>query len=268
MKTKLSVIILTWNTAQITKKCVLSVIKHLKNVDYEIILVDNNSTDNTISVIKQIKDPRIKIIKNTANLGFSKGNNIGASKAKGEFLFFLNSDMVLIDNSINLMLEFLSNHPNIGAIGPQFLHPDSSPQASVFPPQTPLNAFKEFFLNKPRYSKYLPNTASPSPVWAISGGALLIKKTLFSKINGWNEKYFFYFEDLDICRRLRKMDKLIFYFPKTQVIHYHGISGKNITSSENQWRRLIPSSIIYHGFLGHYLINSIIWSGQKFKKLI
>lgn len=264
-KNNLSIIIVTWNTASITAKCIETIQKYLKKINYEIIVVDNGSSDNTISLLKKNKD--IKLIENKQNLGFSKANNIGFKEATGDYLLFLNSDMELIDSSLIEMFNYISKDKSIGAIGPQFLNVDMTPQSSVFPPQTATNAFKEFFLNKKSYSKYLPSLDKISEVYSISGGALMIKKDFFEKIGKWNEKYFFYFEDLDLCRTIHKFHKKIIFYPFCKVIHRHGASGTKLANETNQWRRLIPSSIKFHGIIKHYLINFIIWSGQKWQKL-
>ncbi|MDD4938336.1 MAG: glycosyltransferase family 2 protein [Candidatus Shapirobacteria bacterium] len=260
---KLSIIIVTWNTAKITKKCVDTINQYLPG--QEIIVVDNGSSDNTVKILSKIKN--IKIIENHANLGFAKANNIGLKYATSEYLLFMNSDIELLDSTIIDMAKYLKQHSNIGIIGPKFLNPDLSPQASVFPKQSLINAFKEFWLNQKTYSKYIPKIDKPVKVWAISGGCLLTKKSFFTSIGSWNEKYFFYFEDMDLSRKVNKVGKSVFFFPGCQVIHRHGASGKKLANSQNQWRRLIPGSKKYHGILGHYLINSIIWSGQKFKKI-
>jgi len=259
----LSIVIVTWNTAQITLNCIKTINKFLKDkIDYEIIVVDNNSTDNTKKVLSKEK---IKYIYNPKNSGFAKGNNIGVKQSQGKYIFFLNSDMEIIDDRLIEMLQYYQNNPSTGLIGPKFLNLDLTPQGSVFPPQTIFNAFKEFFLGiNNSYSKYTPKTNKPLSVWSISGGAMLISKELFIKAGEWNEKYFMYFEDLDLCRSIRKLHKKIIYYPQFKVIHAHGQSGKNLASSQNQWRRLIPSSLKYHGFINHYLINSTIWLGQKF----
>ena len=263
----LSIIIPTWNTAKVTEKCIQTIQKHLKNFSYEIIIVDNGSTDNTVEVLSKIKD--LKLIKNKENLGFAKANNQAVKIADGQVLLFLNSDMELIDDSLIKMYQYLQANSNIGAIGPQFLNIDLTPQSSVFPKQNITNAFKEFWLGqKDKYLKYLPNLSKPSSVWSISGGALMINKDFFKKIGGWNEKYFFYFEDLDLCRSVHQAKKDIIYYPLCKVIHRHGFSGSKLADSNNQWRRLIPSSIKYHGKIKHYLINLTIWSGQKFRKLL
>jgi hypothetical protein len=264
-KPQLSIIILTWNTANITKTCIRSINKYLNHkLDYEIILVDNASTDNTITLLKN--EDNLTIVKNKENFGFSKGNNIGAKKAKADNLFFLNSDIELTDSNLVNMLKYFQTNPQIGLIGPKFLNPDLSIQGSVFPPQTALNAFKEYWLNqKNAYSKYFPTKISIQKVWSISGGAILIRKNIFNQIGGWDERYYFYYEDLELCQQIRKLYLDIIYYPKMKVIHRHGASGDNLTSNQDQWRRLIPSSKIYHGLFNHYLINAIIWLSQKLK---
>lgn len=260
----LSIIIPTWNTAKITQKCVESINKFIPKA--EIIVVDNGSTDNTVELLSKIK--KIKIVENHTNLGFAKANNIGLKSATSDYIVFMNSDIRLLDDSLISLVEYFKSNPNIGLIGPKFLNPDLSPQASVFPPQTCINAFKEFWLGqKDAYSKYIPSTDSPTKVSYISGGCVVINNKFFKKIGKWNEKYFFYYEDMDLCREVSKAGKDIIYYPKCQIIHEHGASGKNIANTQNQWRRLIPSSKKFHGTFKHYLINFIIWSGQKWQKI-
>ena len=98
--------------------------------------------------------------------------------------------------------------------------------------------------------------------------AFLITPAGFKKAKFLDERYFMYFEDIDYCRKLQSCGLKIIYLPESEMIHYHGASGKKLADQKNQWRRLIPSSIIYHGLIKHYVINAIIWSGQKWQKLI
>lgn len=261
---KFSIIIVTWNTAQITKKCIDTINQFIPG--QEIIVVDNGSQDNTVEVLKNIKN--VKLIENKANLGFAKANNIGLRFTTSEYILFMNSDIELIDNSLLKMMDFLKNNSDIGIIGPKFLNPDHTPQASVFPPQTFINAFKEFWLDKKySYSKYIPESKKPIQVNSISGGCLATNKDYFKSIGSWNETYFFYFEDMDLCRKVNQSSKKVVFYPLCQIIHRHGASGKNIAPAKDQWRRLIPGSKKFHGYFNHYLINSIIWSGQKWQKL-
>lgn len=262
-KPQVSIIIPTWNTADITLKCINTIVKETPKNYAEIIIVDNGSTDQTESLLKN--NQNIIYCCNSSNLGFSKGNNVGAKLAKSDILFFLNSDMELIDSKLVDMVNFLKQHPDCGAVGPQFLNPDGSVQGSIIPEQSVANAFKEFWLKQPAYTKYSLNDTTA--VGSISGGAVLITRDVFDKIGGWDERYFFYYEDLELCRQIKKLGKQIFYFPECRVIHRHGASGTKLADTSNQWRRLIPSSKLYHGSLKHHLINIVIWSSQKFYKI-
>lgn len=262
---KLSIIIVTWNTADTTIKCIQSIKKYLLNFNYEIIVVDNASTDDT--VVKLKKEGGVVVVKNKSNLGFGVGNNIGAKIAKGEYILFLNSDMELLDNKLIHMINYLDSHSQIGLISPKFLNIDLTDQGSVFPDQSLFNAFREFWLGQKTYSKYVPAGDEPIEVYSVSGGAVLIKLSLFKQIRGWDKRYFMYFEDLELCRQIKKLGYKIYYYPKCQIIHHHGVSGKSLFDSSNQWRRLIPGSKIYHGTIKHYLLFIITWSGQKWQKL-
>jgi len=263
---QLSIIILTWNTSHITQNCVNTIKKNLRGVSYQIIVADNGSTDDTATVLGKRTD--ITYFNTGGNLGFARGNNAAIKYARGQYLLFLNSDMEILDSSLTKMLALFKKNKQIGAIGPAFLNPDMSPQGSVFPPQTISNAISEFWLKKSAYSKYVPPSNVPLPVWSISGGAILIRKKLFLKIGGWDQRYFFFFEDLELCRQIWARGFQVYFYPMCQVIHRHGTSGKSLAPLATQWHRLIPSSKLYHGVFYHTLLNLVIWSGQKWQKLV
>ena len=103
--------------------------------------------------------------------------------------------------------------------------------------------------------KYAPLTKIPVVVEAAVGASFLMTRNALDKVGMLDEKYYFYFEDIDYCRRVRRAGLKVYYLPDSKVIHYHGASGKKIADPENQWRRLIPSSKIYHGVFKHYLIG-------------
>lgn len=263
---KLSIIIVTWNTALITKKCIDTINQYLPENFVQIIIADNGSIDNTKEEVSNLKN--VLYVNTGSNLGFAKGCNFGAKYATGNYLLFLNSDMELVDSTLIDMVTYLESNPDVGIVGPRFLNIDLTPQGSVLPPQTPINALKEYWLGiSEAYSKYTPQVDKPTQVWAISGGAVLINHEYYKKIGGWDEKYYFYYEDLELCRQIHRLNKKVVYYPECKVIHRHGASGKAIANPENQWRRLIPSSILYHGKFTHYLIFLVMWTSQKWQKI-
>jgi len=264
-KDTLSVIIPSWNTADVTVKCVKTVNQFLPEA--KIVIVDNASSDDSVVKLRRLNYKNLKIIINSTNLGYAKACNIGAKNCQTDFVLFFNSDSEMLDDSLLKVIDYYQQNPNMGIIGLKMLNPDLTIQPSAFPPQTILNAFKEFWLKQPTYSKYLPPGNQPAEVFAVSGGALLIKKKILDQIGGWNEKYFFYYEDIDICRQAHRFGYKVIYYPQTSVIHRHGLSGKSLATGENQWKRLIPSSILYYGRFQHHLISIIIWSGQKVQKI-
>jgi GT2 family glycosyltransferase len=120
---------------------------------------------------------------------------------------------------------------------------------------------------KGAFELFVPKGDKPVEVDAVVGASFLITPMARKKVGLLDERYFMYFEDLDYCRRVNKLGLKVYYLPSAKIIHYHGASGKKIVKPAFQWKRLIPSSKIYHGALTHYLINFIIWLGQKIKKI-
>jgi GT2 family glycosyltransferase len=124
-------------------------------------------------------------------------------------------------------------------------------------------AIQEFWFGKKVYSKYAPQESYPIPVDAVVGAAFLVTPYAIEKVGLLDERYFMYFEDLDYCRRVWKAGLKVYYLPQAQIIHYHGVSGRKLAPKSMQWKRLVPSSKIYHGLLKHYLLTLIILFGQK-----
>ena len=241
--TDLSVIVVNYKTPLLTKACVSSIKKYPPRVPYEIIVIDNSLN----------------------NVGFAAGNNKGIKKAKGKYILLLNSDAEVKEGTIDRLLEFAGNHQDAGAVVPKLINPDGSVQASVFRFPTVWRTIREFwFGEKGLLDKYMPET---EVVEVAVMAAFLITPACLKKVGPLNEKYFMYFEDFDYARRIKKANLKIYYLSDSEVFHHHGASGKNLAESRDQWKRLIPGSKIYHGPVGHYLINSVIWWGQKWQKL-
>ncbi len=265
-----SIIIVNYNTPELTVACVKSIFKCEKNLNFEIILIDNGSYDQSVEKLEKLEKEykNLFFIKNSSNLGFSKANNIGIKEAKSKYIFLLNSDTEIKANAISELLEFAKNTKDVGVVGSRLLNSDGSLQPSCFVFPTIRNAIKEYWFGEEGYfSKFAPEGDISVEVNALVGAAFLITPTAIKKVGLLDERYFMYFEDLDYCKRVHKAGLKVFYNPKSIVVHHHGASGRNLAKGKDQWKRLIPSSKIYHGLLGHYLIYLISLSGQKWKKL-
>lgn len=263
---ELSIIIVSYNTKQLLQKCLNSLGGEEKSKDQEIIVIDNASTDGSRQMVQE-KFPLVNLVKNAENVGFAGAVNKGISLAEGKSILLLNSDTEAKEKTLTTLLEFEKKvRPAI--IGLRMLNPDGSIQPSVFRLPTAKGAFAEYWLGKEgSFSKYRPEGEESQEVEAVSGGAMLISRAIIDKIGLLDERYFMYFEDLDYCRRARKAGFKIYYLPSAEVIHVHGASGRSMASEETQWRRLIPSSKIYHGAIKHSMINFILWSGQEVSRL-
>lgn len=256
---KLSIIIVNFNTGELLAECLRSIkttTQDFRNPATEVIVVDNASTDESIRGIKSIE--------NKTNVGFAKAVNQGIKLAKGEYVLLLNPDTEVKDGAIRELVKFVQSRDDLGVVGSSLLNPNGSTQSSVFHFPTVWRAIREFWLSQEgAYSKYTPKGSGPVVVDAVVGAAFLMTPQARKRVGLLDERYFMYFEDLDYCRRVWKSGLKVYYLPWVQVVHYHGVSGGGIARQEDKWRRLIPSSKIYHGTLKHYLVNFIIWFGQK-----
>ncbi|PIU03839.1 glycosyl transferase family 2 [Candidatus Shapirobacteria bacterium CG08_land_8_20_14_0_20_39_18] len=259
---KLSIIIVSYNTKDLLRKCLNS----LKGYDTEIIVVDNNSQDDSQSVVKK-EFPDVHLIINDDNLGFAKANNQGIKIATGDYVLLLNSDTQVKPGALEKLVEFAKSHLDAGVIGARLLNQDGSIQPSIYRLPTITNAIKEFWLGQLGLTeKYFIDSSKGEEVEAVVGAVFLIPKTVIQKVGLLDERYFMYFEDLDYCRRVRRAGYKVYYFPKAEVFHYHGASGKKIGNITNQW--LIQSSKIYHGKIKYLILTVIIFTGQKWQKII
>ncbi len=264
MKPDLSIIIVNFNTKDLIKDCVESIRKNC-SLNVEIIVVDNNSQDGSVEAIMKLG---VVAIFNKGNFGFAKANNQGIKIAKSEYVFLLNSDTLIKKGSLEKILTFAKAHPDAGVVGPRLFFKDGSLQNSCLRFPTIGNAIKEYwFGEKGLFDKYAPKGKSPVVVDSLVGAAFLMTPAALKKVGGLDERYFFYFEDIDYCRKVKRAGLKVYYLPEAEIIHFEGASGKKIAKPKDQWRRLIPSSKIYHGTLKHYILTLIILIGQKWAKL-
>ena len=269
--TDVSIIIASFNTKELTLQCIKSIVDSAKQIKYEIIVVDNGSTDGSVGELTKLTKltKLIKLVKNSENLGFAKANNQGIKIAKGRYILLLNTDTKVKNGAIEKLINFAEETPDAGAVGPRLLNPDGSTQPSVFRLPTISRVITQYWLGKNGLlDKYSPQGPKPDKVESLVMAAFLITPEALKEVGFLDERYFMFYEDFDYCRRVWKSGLKVYYLPRSEVVHYHGASGKKIAEEVNQWRRLIPSSKIYHGLMKHYVINFIIWSGQKWKRLV
>ena len=265
----LSVIIVNLNTRKLTLDCIKSALAEGPETKKEIIVVDNGSTDGSVEALEALaRQKLITFIKNKENLGFAKANNQGIRIAKSKYLLLLNSDTIVKRGALAKLVEFAESTPDAGIVGSKLLNIDGSLQSSCFHFPTIANAVKEYFLGQKGYfKKFAPKGKKPTPVDALVGAAFLITPAAFKRAGLLDERYFAYFEDIDYCRKAWQTGLKVYYLPSSEIIHYHGATFKKMAKREDQWRKLIPGSKIYHGVVKHYVINTILWIGQKWEKL-
>ncbi len=272
----LSIIIVGHNNKDLVIDCLKSIREDTSLKEKEIIVVDNGSTDGSQEAIKKLQESvsNVTLIENKENLGYAKANNQGIKKARGEHVLLLNSDTVVKKNSLGKLLAFAKKKKDAGVIGPKLLNIDGSLQPSCFRFPTIKNAIKEYWLGeKGLFEKYAPKSKKASTVDAVVGAAFLMTPAALKKVGVLDERYFAYFEDIDYCRNAWKKGLKVYYYPGVEIIHYHGatfkkMASKKMVKKEDQWRKLIPSSKIYHGVLKHYILFIIMWLGQRRQKLL
>lgn len=254
MKPKLSTIIVTYNSSQHIKDMLLSIEKQT-NTSHEIIVVDNNSQDQTVA---QIYASRVKVslLKQKENLGFSKANNLGVKDAKGEYLLFLNPDTRVLDHAIDNLFNFLKSRDDVGIVAPKLIEDNGNIQPSVRNLPTLTNAIKEYYLNiKKSYEPFVPVGNSPQEIESIVGAAIMIPKNLYQKVGGFDNKFFMYFEDLDLCKKVKNAGYKIMYLPEVRMKHSIGASAKTNTKTSQY---LKASATLYHGGFKAFILDLVL----------
>ncbi|WP_243472534.1 glycosyltransferase family 2 protein [Winogradskyella sp. MH6] len=221
---KLSVVILNYNVRYFLELCLRSVEQAVKTIDAEIIVVDNNSPDDSCAMVKQLF-PNVKLIENKENHGFSKGNNIGVAQAKGEYLCILNPDTVVAEDTFSKVLDFAKSHANLGIVGCQLVDGRGKflPESKRHIP-TPKVALQKLIGNSKNYytTSLKPDDIGKTEI--LVGAFMLLKRDIYNEVNGLDEDYFMYGEDVDLSYKVLKAGYDNYYFGETSVIHYKGES--------------------------------------------
>ncbi len=228
---KISIIIVTYHNEDTIRECINSILDKNFN-DIEIIIVDNSNNNKTFNVIKSIKSKKILVIKPEKNLGFAKGCNLGAKNAHGEYLMFLNPDAIFLNNVCLHLKTFLEKKDKCAIVGPQiinYINKNIEKTCRNLPNFLTL-ILQSFGLDK--YSGYyILNHFShkeTKQVEQIIGACLFIKRKIFNKLNGFDERFFIYFEEVDLCKRTLESGYKIYFYPQAKISHLSGFSCENI----------------------------------------
>jgi len=264
MKPDLSIIILSWNTKEILKKCLESIAKNNQGVKIELIIVDNGSTDGSQQYLKTLKNKNLKLILNKENKGFAGGNNQGISKAVGKYILLLNSDTIVKPQALARLVNHLNQNPKTAAASPMLLNCDGSQQIDYFmkfPNLAQVLLYHNILLRPIVVSTPLANLifskskdGEPFSVDQIPGAALITRFEIFKKAGGLDEDFHFLFEDVDWCYRVKqkKLGELV-VVPSAKIIHIGGAS----------WRKWLANDRL--GFYRHYF-KSLLLFIRKHKK--
>lgn len=231
----ISVIIVTWNSEEELTACVNSVITASKGLDAELIIIDNNSSDNSFAIANKINYHKLQTVKNPENLGYTKAVNQGIRLAKGKYVLLLNPDTVLQENSIKAMFDFLESNTGYGACAPLMKNPDGTIQYSVRNFPNYWHMFTEFSLLayifpktklfggwKAKYMDYSKEQDIEQPMAA----AFMIRSSLLADIGNMDERFSMFFNDVDLCKKIYDTGFKIRLIPPSIVTHEHGASIK------------------------------------------
>jgi GT2 family glycosyltransferase len=259
----LSIVILNWKVKDLLRQCLLSIYRHTEGIEFEVIVVDNDSGDGSVEMVRK-EFPQAKVIDNGANLGFAAGNNPGIREAKGEFVLLLNPDTELTDNAFAKMMSVMRVNPDVGVLGPTLLNSDGSLQLSVRRFPTPasqalvmlklhnflprLKPVREYFASGFDY-------LSPSSVDQVMGAVFMIRRNVLDKVGLLDERFFIWFEEVDYCRRAVDAGFDIMYTPDARVIHHGGESFGQVFGMKKQM--YLNASLLKY-IRKHF---GIIWAG-------
>lgn len=235
----LSIIIVNYRTYDLTRQTIISVLDTVKDIEYEIFVVDNHSADGSLEkLVEDFKDHAlVKFIENEHNDGFAVANNLAFRKSSGDYILLLNSDVIVNRNTINESLNFIRANPNIGIVGCKVILPDGTLDKACrrsFPTFEVsfyrMSGLSKLFPNSKRFNRYNLSYLDDNgvyPVDCVVGAFMMIESQLMKRCGGLDESYFMYGEDIDLCYKTKELGYEVYYYGKYDITHYKGASGKN-----------------------------------------
>lgn len=210
------------------------------DLDFEYILVDNASGDGTPELVRE-RFPWARVIEAPANRGYGAGNNLAIREARGEYILLLNPDLMVFEGQIERWIEWMDAHPDVAISGPRIYNPDGTDQDScyafpnLFTPVLRRTALGRLAVARPHMDRYLmrgmDRNAEQDVDWVL-GAAMLIRKSALEEVGHFDERFFMYFEEADLCRRMWASGRRVAYVPHACFTHYH----KRESRLENSWQ--------------------------------
>lgn len=275
----LSVIIVSYNTCQLTIQTLDSIYKNKVNFSLETFVVDNNSNDGSVNKIKKLF-PHVILLPEKNNLGFAKANNKAIRKAKGKYILLLNSDTVVIEECLEKCLNYMDKNKDIGALGCKVVLPDGSLDKACkrsFP--TPENSFyhaiglAKLFPKSKKFGSYNLTYLDEDQIHEVDclvGAFMMVRREVIEQVGLLDEKYFMYGEDIDWCYRIKKAGWKIVYYPEAKIIHYKGSSSK-----KKKWKTIYEfHRAMFLFFNDHYrdkyniIIKGLVYTGIVIKFIL
>ena len=232
---RISIIIVSWNSKDYLASCLESILRVPLSIPHEIIVVDNNSSDGSPEMIQE-RYPHVKLIRNSANYGFAKANNIGLKTADGEFLYFINSDVDVMDGCMEKLFEFMLRNSDVGVSGPKIIGVDRKVQRSCMEFPTLWNLFCRALALDVLFPSTKLFGGQLMTYWAhdsirdvdvINGCFWVVRRKALSMVGPLDENFFIYAEDIDWCKRFHEAGWRVVFFPEAEAIHYGGASSAN-----------------------------------------
>lgn len=244
-----SIIYVNYNTISLLLNSIDSVLKETKDVEFEIIVVDNNSNDHSEATIIDKYKGQIKYIKLSENIGFGRANNVGAKIAKGRHLFFLNPDTRLLNNVVKYLSNYLDVNFQTGICGGNLYDKEFQPNHSYMPVLPSIlyeiNLLFNNFLYRLIYGSLYDfnSTEQPKKVGYITGADMMIRASVFNEVGGFDSDFFMYYEEAELTFRIKGLGYEIMNIPKARIIHYE---SKSFHTSLSKQERLLVSRKIYY----------------------
>jgi GT2 family glycosyltransferase len=269
----LSICLVNWNTCDLLRDCINSILRHSVRLKIEIFVIDNASSDNSVDMINN-EFPNIVLISNTENTGFAYANNQGIALSTGRNILLINPDTLVLPNALENMVAFLDKSPTVGAVAAKLYNADMSLQYSVRRFPTYLTPFTENpdlgeipfmrkYTDKSRMMEW--NHDSIREVDQPAGAALMIKRAVIETLGKLDKQYHMFFEDVDICYRIKKNGWQIYYLPDAEIIHYGGQSVRQrVNVGEEFYRSLILYFKTRYGKRGERRIRMYMIVGSVF----